>query len=413
MEKIKFYDTNILLHDLDTIEGKIFLSSVTLQELENIKISGNKDEQVKFEARKVTRFLRENEDIYECIVVEKKHYKLLEKMNLPIDNDNLIIACAKLLEKNYEVEFVTDDICCYNIARLMANLKCSGIKSDNKFQEYKGYKSIIMSDEDMAKFYEQENKENIYGLLINEYLIIKNTLNEPVDAWKYIGDRFGFVQLDVKNIQSNMLGKLKAKDFYQQCALDSFYNKTITVVKGRAGSGKSHLAMNFLFSQMEKGKIDKIIMFINDVPVRGANLHGFLPGDLKDKLLESQIGNFLTGKLGDKMQIINLMSMGKLMLLPVSDLRGFDSSGMNCAVYITESQNMSIDMLKLCMQRIGEDGICIIDGDSETQVDNRLYEGSNNGMRRLSEVFRGQDLYGEVELNECYRSRIAKIAEEM
>jgi len=94
-------------------------------------------------------------------------------------------------------------------------------------------------------------------------------------------------------------------------------------------------------------------------------------------------------------------------------LRGFDSSGMNCAVYITESQNMSIDMLKLCMQRIGEDGICIIDGDSETQVDNRLYEGSNNGMRRLSEVFRGQDLYGEVELNECYRSRIAKIAEEM
>jgi len=413
MEKIKFYDTNILLHSLDIIEGKIYISSVTLSELENIKISGNKDEQVKFEARKVTRFLRENEDSYECIVVEKKHYKLLEKMNLPIDNDNLIIACAKLLEKNYEVEFVTDDICCYNIARLMANLKCSGIKSDNKFQEYKGYKSIIMSDEDMAKFYEQENKENIYGLLINEYLIIKNTLNEPVDAWKYIGDRFGFVQLDVKNIQSNMLGKLKAKDFYQQCALDSFYNNTITVVKGRAGSGKSHLAMNFLFSQMEKGKIDKIIMFINDVPVRGANLHGFLPGDLKDKLLESQIGNFLTGKLGDKMQIINLMSMGKLMLLPVSDLRGFDSSGMNCAVYITESQNMSIDMLKLCMQRIGEDGICIIDGDSETQVDNRLYEGSNNGMRRLSEVFRGQDLYGEVELNECYRSRIAKIAEEM
>ena len=413
MEKIKFYDTNILLHSCNEIEGKIFLSSVTLQELEHIKTSKNKDEDVRFEARKMTRFLRENEDSYKCIVVEKKHYKLLEKMNLPVDNDNLIIACAKLLEKNYEVEFVTDDICCYNIARLMANLKCSGIKSDNKFQEYKGYKSIIMSDEDMAKFYEQENKENIYGLLINEYLIIKNTLNEPVDAWKYIGDRFGFVQLDVKNIQSNMLGKLKAKDFYQQCALDSFYNNTITVVKGRAGSGKSHLAMNFLFSQMEKGKIDKIIMFINDVPVRGANLHGFLPGDLKDKLLESQIGNFLTGKLGDKMQIINLMSMGKLMLLPVSDLRGFDSSGMNCAVYITESQNMSIDMLKLCMQRIGEDGICIIDGDSETQVDNRLYEGSNNGMRRLSEVFRGQDLYGEVELNECYRSRIAKIAEEM
>lgn len=413
MERIKFYDTNELLHSLDSIEGKIYLSSITLQELEHIKTSKNKDEDVRFEARKVTRYLREHQDSYECIVVEKKHYKLLNKMNLEPDNDNLIIACAKLLEKYYDVEFVTDDICCYNIAKSIFNLKCSGIKSGIKVDTYKGYREITMTDEELAKFYESENKDNIYGLEINEYLIIKDTLNQPIDAWKYIGDRFGLIRTEVKPIQSKMLGKLKAKDFYQQCVLDSFQNNIITVIKGKAGSGKSHLAMNFLFSQMEKGKIDKIIMFVNPVATRGAVKLGYYKGTKDEKLLDSTIGAFLQGKLGDDLNVATLIGTGKLLLLPMSDVRGFDTSGMNAGIYITEAQNMSVDLMKLALQRIGDDCVAIIDGDVDTQVDDKLYEGSNNGMRRLSEVFRGQDLYGEIELQNCYRSRIASIAEEM
>jgi len=258
MERIKFYDTNELLHSIDEIEGKIYLSSITLQELEHIKTSKNKDEDVRFQARKVTRFLRKNEDSYECVVVEKKHYNLLEKMKLLPDNDNLIIACAKLLEKSYDIEFVTDDICCYNIAKNLFNLNCSGIKTDIKLEKYKGYKEIIMTDEELAKFYEKEIKENIYDLLTNEYLIIKDTLNQPIDAYKFNG--LELVTLDIKPVKSNLLGKLKAKDFYQQCALDSFENNKITMIKGKAGSGKSFLATNYCMSQLEKGKIDKIII---------------------------------------------------------------------------------------------------------------------------------------------------------
>ena len=86
---------------------------------------------------------------------------------------------------------------------------------------------------------------------------------------------------------------------------------------------------------------------------------------------------------------------------------------MNCAVYITEAQNMTVDMMKLSLQRIGDDCMCIIDGDCETQVDNKLYEGRNNGMNRLSEVFRDREIYGEIELKNIYRSEIAKIADLM
>lgn len=60
-----------------------------------------------------------------------------------------------------------------------------------------------------------------------------------------------------------------------------------------------------------------------------------------------------------------------------------------------------------------QDSICIIDGDYTSQVDSYMYQGCNNGMKRISEVFRGQEFYGEVELKNIYRSKIAEIADEM
>ena len=74
---------------------------------------------------------------------------------------------------------------------------------------------------------------------------------------------------------------------------------------------------------------------------------------------------------------------------------------------------MGVSLMKLALQRIGEDCVAIIDGDYNAQVDMSQYSGRNNGMRRMSEVFRGQDFYGEIELQNIYRSKVAKIAEEM
>ena len=95
------------------------------------------------------------------------------------------------------------------------------------------------------------------------------------------------------------------------------------------------------------------------------------------------------------------------------DIRGFDTTGMNAGVLITEAQNLDISLMKLALQRIGDDSICIIDGDCDTQVDSVQYAGRNNGMKRMSEVFRGYDFYGEVELQNIYRSKIAAIADKM
>ena len=167
----------------------------------------------------------------------------------------------------------------------------------------------------------------------------------------------------------------------------------------------------FLMSQLEKHRIDKIIVFCNTVATMGSAKLGFYPGTRLEKLLDSQIGNLLSSKLGGREGVERLIDDGKLELLPLSDIRGLDTNGMKAGIYISEAQNLDRALMKLAIQRVGEDCICLIDGDSKAQVDDLRYAGINSGMRRLSQVFRGQDFYGEVELKHVYRSRIAEVAE--
>ena len=212
-----------------------------------------------------------------------------------------------------------------------------------------------------------------------------------------------------------MFGKICPKngDIYQQFALDSLATNQITLLRGHAGTGKSMLAFAHMFSLLETGKIDKIIIFCNTVATKGSAKLGFYPGSRTEKLLDSQIGNFLCSKLGDREIVEKMIDEGELLLLPMSDIRGFDTTGMNAAVYITEAQNLDIELMKLALQRIGDDSILILDGDDSYQVDLSLYAGANNGLKRVSKVFRGEDIYGEVMLQNIYRSKIAAIADKM
>lgn len=86
---------------------------------------------------------------------------------------------------------------------------------------------------------------------------------------------------------------------------------------------------------------------------------------------------------------------------------------MRAGIYVTEAQNLTVDLMKLILQRVGEDSICVIEGDNLAQVDMVEYSGNNNGMRRLSQVFRGNDFFGQIELQTIHRSQIAELAQYM
>ena len=247
----------------------------------------------------------------------------------------------------------------------------------------------------------------------NQYIIIKNKSKEVIDLFKWNGDKY--IPIKFTSFDSKLLGTIKPYqgDPYQKIACDSLVSNKLTLLRGKPGSGKTLLAISYLISMLEKEKINKIIVFCNPVATVNAAKLGFYPGDRTVKLLDSQVGNLLSSKLGGRMIVEQMIQQEKLELLPFSDLRGFDSTGMNAGIYISEAQNLDKTLMKLALQRIGEDCICVIEGDDKTQVDLEAYEGNNNGMRALSKVFRGQPYYGEVTLQNCYRSQIAARAELM
>jgi predicted ribonuclease YlaK len=97
MKTINFYDTSSLLKVVDSLfetDELIGISSITLEELENIKTSAHKDADIKYAARKLLHVLDENIGKYETIIYKEKFIKPIEKQGIAINNDMKILSCA-------------------------------------------------------------------------------------------------------------------------------------------------------------------------------------------------------------------------------------------------------------------------------------------------------------------------------
>lgn len=413
--KYKCYDTCSLLehagHLFDNDDYKLVITSISFEELEHIKNAFNKDADVKIAARKVLQDLDAHYGSFEIILYNEAYGEKMLKDDISLTNDAKIIACARhfaSIHPEDEIIFVSNDLICRHIASLY--FKTEKIIEDDF--DYDGFKEVWLDEDEMSNFYSHP-EENTFNLLVNQYLLIYDKCGDCVDRLCWTGS--GYRHLNYGSFNSKYFGQVKPikGDLYQSLAADSLMNNKITMVKGPAGSGKTYLSLGFLLHKLDRGLIDKIIVFCNTIATKNSAKLGFYPGTRDEKLLDSQIGNLLSSKLGGRIAVEQLINDEKLVLLPLSDIRGFDTSGMNAGIYISEAQNLDIDLMKLTLQRIGEDSICIIDGDCKTQVDDIHFAGSNNGMKRASKVFRGSDVYGEITLKTIHRSKIATIAENM
>jgi predicted ribonuclease YlaK len=413
-----FYDTCTLLKKYNEIFKRIHdesfvISNLTLMELENIKTSKNKDNEVKYKAKKVSQLLNYYYGQYECINYEKEWDRIYIDSNpVLLDNNDtrIVISAFVYSDAHPDVIFVTDDVNCNNIARSLG-LTTNVLTQFHNININTGYLvRTCFSENEMNDIYDRiENNDN-FGLLENQYLMVQQD-NNIIDSFVYTKGKMRRVPFQSCN--SKEFGEVKPLDAFQKIAIHSLKNNKLTMLRGTAGTGKSLLGLGYLFECLESNKIDKIIIFCNTVATKSSAKLGYYPGSRTEKLLDSQIGNFLASKLGSRIEVERMIHDETLILLPMSDIRGFDTTGMNAGIYITEAQNLDIELMKLALQRIGEDAICILDGDSETQVDLDIYSGENNGMRRVSEVFSGQPFYGEVTLPICHRSTIAAIADKM
>lgn len=145
-----FYDTCSLLMraaDLfDDVNEKIIISSVTLEELENIKTSINKDAEIKYNARKLLRILDENPNKYEVVIFKESMLEPIQQADLPINDDMRILACA-IWQNNHspamdDLHFITNDLAFKQIANLFFGDGMISSISEEDIEEYLGYKEI-------------------------------------------------------------------------------------------------------------------------------------------------------------------------------------------------------------------------------------------------------------------------------
>ncbi len=409
---VKCLDTCALLDLMEDAFNEPFsISSVTLEEIENIKTSDRKDATVKYKARKIIKLLEKNEGKYTVICYQDNFDKTLKKLHLLPTNDNRIMSTFAATYGAKDVDFVTSDAACRAIGREIFKFKHARKPVLEVHDDYKGYRVISMSETQMASLY--EGNYNLLGmdLLENEYIIVKDLQGNIVDKFKFSEGELK--TLEYRKFNSSYFGKVSAfkGDIYQQLAMDSMLNNKVTLIGGPAGTGKTYLSFGYLFDLLEKGAIDRIVVFCNPVVARNAAKLGFYPGTVTEKLLATQVGAVLSSKLGGRACVEKMVADETLVLVPAGDARGYETPA-GSGVYIMESQNLDTTLLKMILQRIGEDCVTIIDGDKDTQTDLDAYS-NDNGMKRVIEVFKGHKEYGQVMLQNIYRSKIASLADKM
>lgn len=275
----KFYDTNSLLLKGNTLfsnleeDESIVISSITLGELEKIKTSSQKDQNTKYQSRALLRFLNNNDTKYQTIIFNSSMLSPIVSHGFEDNADSRILATVISFINSHpddNVIFITNDLLLKSIAKtFIKSNQLFSVDEEDPIEEYDGYKIINMNDDEMAYFYSHMDK-NLYELHINEYLIICNSEGEYIESLCWIGE--GYRRLQYNTFSSHHFGNIKPMrgDIYQALYADSLMNNKLTLVKGPAGSGKTFLAISYLFSLLEKGKIDKIIVFCNTIATKNS-----------------------------------------------------------------------------------------------------------------------------------------------
>lgn len=408
MEYKLFLDTNALLNLQEAaFKEEFFISQKTLEEIENIKLSGKKDGEVKYKARMVSHLLDEYSGLYTVLLYNSEVKQILSSFDLEETPDNIILATAYLYNKHTPLLVCTDDLNCRFISKKIFNLSTKGSKDINivkNIDEYTGYKDITLSDEEMSDFYLHLDN-NKFDCLVNEYLIIRKSDGDIVDYRRWDGKEY--VPLSYKQVNSHFLGKVKPKNPQQILAFDMLQNKnqTIKVISGKFGSGKDYIMIANALKLIEDGKFDKLLYLRNAIGVKDANDIGYLPGSKNEKLkpYAMVLSDHLGGEAGLETQIL----AGHIEIEHLGYIRGRDIK--HTIIYCSEAENLTKEHVQLLIGRVGEGSALWINGDFK-QTDSPIFR-INNGLLSTVQKLAGHEKFGYVQLEKTERSETAAMAD--
>lgn len=324
------------------------------------------------------------------------------------DNDTRILAVAKsLMDDGQKVTLVSKDM------PMRIKASAMGLEAEE-------YRNELIASSGWTGVHEMDvTEENMSALYSEQSLDLPEAAAQPVNTGLILHSPRGSAlgRVDRNHLVRLVRGDreafgLRGRSAEQRLALDMLLDKEIGIVSlgGRAGTGKSALALCAgLEAVMERREHRKIMVFRPLYPVGGQDL-GYLPGAESDKMNPWAQAVFDTlGSVVSKNAIDEVMSRGMLEVLPLTHIRG--RSLHDAYVIVDEAQSLERNVLLTVLSRIGQNSKVVLTHDV-AQRDN-LRVGRHDGVAAVVEQLKGHHLFGHITLTRSERSEIAALVTEL
>ena len=421
-ERTFVLDTSVLLSDPGAIfrfaEHQVVLPVVVISELEKKR----HDPEIGYFARQALRNLddlRHHHERLDFPIAVGEGGSLRVELNhsnqsvLPSglqlgDNDSRILAVAlNLANDGLAVTVVSKDL------PMRVKAASIGLAAEEYRAElapesgWTGMAEIAMSAQDMATLYDAEviSSDAVADMPVNTSLVISSERGSALGRVSAPG------KIAVVRGDRELFG-LNGRSAEQRLAIDLLLDPTIGIISlgGRAGTGKSALALCAgLEAVLEKQQHRKIMVFRPLYAVGGQDL-GYLPGDAKEKMNPWAEATFDTlSSVVSHHVVEEVMDRGLLEVLPLTHIRG--RSLHDAFVIVDEAQSLERNVLLTMLSRIGQNSRVVLTHDI-AQRDN-LRVGRHDGVFSVIEALKGQPLFGHITLMRSERSAIAALVTDL
>lgn len=335
------------------------------------------------------------------------------------DNDSRILAvAANLAKEGKDVTVVSKD--------LPMRIKASaiGLRAEEYRHElaaesgWTGMDELQLTEQQMADLWEHESVPLLdldggdrddrpapADLLCHTGLVLHSPRGSALG--RVTADK----QIQLVRGDQDVFG-LHGRSAEQRVAIDLLMDSDVGIVSlgGRAGTGKSALALCAgLEAVLERRQHRKVMVFRPLYAVGGQEL-GYLPGSEAEKMNPWAQAVFDTlGALVSREVVEEVMDRDILEVLPLTHIRG--RSLHDAFVIVDEAQSLERNVLLTVLSRIGQSSRVVLTHDV-AQRDN-LRVGRHDGVAAVVETLKGHPLFGHVTLTRSERSPVAALVTEM
>lgn len=272
-------------------------------------------------------------------------------------------------------------------------------------------KTILISPEQLDELYADGVTDCVdESVDINEPIIV-NTEHGSSGLAIRRGDR-------LEKIVKMKCSGLECRNAEQTAAMHMLCREDIPLITviGKAGSGKTLLALAAAMQQQTDKRYRKILIARPIVGLGDRDEIGFLPGDVNQKL-EIWFGAFwdnLSVLQADRQRISKMMQEHQIEMVPLQTIRGRTLH--DVFVIVDEAQNIDCADMKSISTRIGNNCKIVFTGDTD-QIDRQRLRpdahGTHDGLSYLIQKMSNQPLCGHIRLKKSERSALCELLSDL